>query len=278
MTADASKTFRAAAAALSTGEGHRVWSLIVTIFGDLAQGPGDTISGPVLSRLTGLMGVKPQAMRVAMHRLRKDGWLESAREGRASAHFLTAYGRTQSAAATPRIYGAGASDPGLWHLLISGGAEGRGAAQLEAFSQSGDYLALGSQAILSPGSLPGDHPGLVGVETGAVALPGWLRAQICPDDVIDACDDLHAAFEAVARILQTGEALRADECAALRALVVHSWRRLILRHPDLPNGFFPQGWRGGDCRAQFAALMAVLPAPGLGALERELAGDDSTQG
>ncbi len=278
MTSEASKTFRAAAAALGTGEGHRVWSLIVTIFGDLAQGPGDAISGPVLSRLTGLMGVKPQAMRVALHRLRKDGWLDSARAGRSSTHFLTAYGRAQSAAATPRIYGAGADDPGLWHVLISGGAEGRGAAQLEAFSQSGDYLALGSQAILAPGPLPVDHPGLVGVQTDAVAVPDWLRAQICPEDVLAACDDLHAAFEAVARVLQTGGTLRADECAALRALVVHSWRRVILRLPDLPRGFFPQTWSGEACRAQFGVLMAALPAPGPGALEKTLAGDDSTRG
>jgi len=278
MTADASKTFRAAAAALGTGEGHRVWSLIVTIFGDLAQGQGDAISGAVLSRLTGLMGIKPQAMRVALHRLRKDGWLESARSGRASTHFLTAYGRAQSAAATPRIYGPGAADPGLWHLLVSGGTEGRGAARLEAISQSGDYLALGAQAILAPGPLPADHRGLVGVETGAVALPGWVRAQICPQDVIEACDRLQAAFSEVAGALHRGETLRADECAALRALAVHSWRRVILRLPDLPRGFFPQTWSGEACRAQFGVLMAALPAPGLGALEKTLAGDDSTQG
>jgi phenylacetic acid degradation operon negative regulatory protein len=276
MTPDASPTFRAAAAALTTGEGHRVWSLIVTIFGDLAQKQGDTISGPVMSRLTGLMGVKPQAMRVALHRLRKDGWIESAREGRASTHFLTAYGRAQSAAATPRIYGAGASDPERWHVLISGGAEGRGAVQLEAFLQSGDYLALGHQAILAPGPLPADHQGLLGVETGAVALPEWLRAQICPQDVLAACNGLHAAFKAVAQVLQTGGPLRADERAALRALVVHSWRRVILRHPDLPQQFFPRDWLGAECRVQFASLMAALPTPGLGALEMALLGDDST--
>ena len=278
MTADASLTFRAAAAALGTGEGHRVWSLIVTIFGDLAQGPGDAISGPVLSRLTGLMGVKPQAMRVALHRLRKDGWLESARSGRASTHFLTAYGRAQSAAATPRIYGAGAVDPGLWHLLISGGVEGRGAARLEAFLQSGDYLALGSQAILAPGPLPDDHSGLVGVETAAVALPEWVRGQICPRDVTDACDGLRAAFDVVIDLLQRAGDMPADECAALRALVVHSWRRVILRHPDLPPGFFPTGWSGAACRAQFAVLMAALPAPALGALETARAGNDSRRG
>jgi phenylacetic acid degradation operon negative regulatory protein len=277
MTSDASPTFHAAAAALTTGEGHRVWSLIVTIFGDLAQEQGDTISGPVLSRLTGLMGVKPQAMRVALHRLRKDGWIESAREGRASTHFLTAYGRAQSAAATPRIYGTGASDPGRWHVLISGGGDGRGAARLEAFLQSGDYLALGSQAILAPGPLPADHQGLIGAETGAMVPPEWLRAQICPQDVLAACERLHAAFEAVAQVLQTGGALPADECAALRALVVHSWRRVILRHPDLPQRFFPQGWLGAECRVQFASLMAALPTPGLGTLEMALAGDDSTR-
>ena len=273
MHESASPTFRACAAALTGDQGHRVWSLIVTIFGDLAQGKGDAISGPLLSQLTGLMGVRPEAMRVALHRLRKDGWIESLREGRASTHFLTGYGRAQSAAASPRIYGTGVPSPDLWHLLIAGDTVG--AARLEAFLQSDDYIALGGQAALAPGPLPDDHGGLLGVETGAVAVPDWLRAQICPEPLMRAYSECLAAFENVLDCLDRSPPLTGAEAAALRGLVVHSWRRILLRHPDLPPAFFPEGWPGVAARERFSRIMAALPVPDLAVLEQGLTGHDS---
>lgn len=273
MTDDVSPAFRDCAAALTGEGGHRVWSLIVTIFGDLAQASGDAISGPLLSRLTGLMGVKPEAMRVALHRLRKDGWIESTREGRASTHFLTAYGRAQSAAASPRIYGGGTPLSDQWHLLIAG--DGAGAARLEAFLQSDDYIALGAQAALAPGPLPADHAGLLGAETEAVAVPDWLREQICPEALMQVYADCHAAFDTVLDRLRQGALDSAVEAAALRGLVVHSWRRIVLRHPDLPPEFFPADWPGVAARARFGLIMAELAVPDLAELEQAILTHDS---
>ena len=118
MDGPAHDTFGACRDALTAGRPHRLWSLIITIFGDLAQAPGSRISGAALGEITELIGVKPEAMRVALHRLRKDGWLESEREGRASFHHLTQYGRTQCAEASPRIYGPGPSSSIAVHLLL----------------------------------------------------------------------------------------------------------------------------------------------------------------
>jgi len=50
---------------------RRVWSIIVTISGDLAQEPNERISGSLVSRLTNLLDIKPEAARVALHRWRK---------------------------------------------------------------------------------------------------------------------------------------------------------------------------------------------------------------
>ncbi len=60
----------------------RVWSMMVTIFGDLAQAPRDRIDGPLLTRLTDGMGIKPEAVRVALHRLRNEDWITSVKSGR----------------------------------------------------------------------------------------------------------------------------------------------------------------------------------------------------
>lgn len=55
----------------------RVCSLLVTFFGELAQATPNMVSVITLNNLTRLLGIRSEAMRVALHRLRKDGWTES---------------------------------------------------------------------------------------------------------------------------------------------------------------------------------------------------------
>lgn len=263
----ASQTFRDAADLLTRGESHRVWSLIVTIFGDMAQGEGDSISGAVLARLMGLMGIRPEAMRVALHRLRKDGWIDSRREGRGSLHWLTPFGRRRSAEASPRIYDRVRHLPETWHLLLSGSADGNGRAQLDGALLSGDYLPIGAQAVLGQGALPDDLHGLFGAEFSRFHVPGWLRDQVCPAAVVDHYKAFEADLRAVAAILERGAPVNATETAAIRLLAVHSWRRLLFRHPDLPDAFFPVDWPGPVCRGLFCDLIKRLPKPGLDRLE-----------
>ncbi|TNF22119.1 MAG: PaaX family transcriptional regulator, partial [Rhodobacteraceae bacterium] len=74
---------------LTRDQAPRVWSLLISVFGDLAQDPGARISGLLLRHMTERIGIKPEAMRVAIHRLRKDGWIDSQRHGRTSVYFLT---------------------------------------------------------------------------------------------------------------------------------------------------------------------------------------------
>ena len=92
-----SSWFETAVADLVDPQDQRVWSIIVSLFGDMAQEPGAQISGGALTQIIEPMGIKPEAIRVALHRLRKDGWIESDRIGRVSRHVLSEFGRTQSA-------------------------------------------------------------------------------------------------------------------------------------------------------------------------------------
>ena len=62
----------------------KVWSVLVTLFGDLAPGQTDHLAGPDVSRLVERLAIKPEALRVALHRLRKDNWIESSKSGRIS--------------------------------------------------------------------------------------------------------------------------------------------------------------------------------------------------
>ena len=51
----------------------RVWSVIVTIMGEIAQPDGGEISMAVLLEICTALDIEPQAVRTAMSRLSKDG-------------------------------------------------------------------------------------------------------------------------------------------------------------------------------------------------------------
>lgn len=250
--------FAAGRDCLTGGAGDlRVWSLIVTIFGDLARPPEAAISGALLSALTARMGVRPEAMRVALHRLRRDGWIESTRKGRSSRHRLSPGARAETEAARARIYGPGMAAGGDWQLVFCESREAPDA-----------MVALAPDLFLGPADTP-PPPDCLCFQGRLERLPDWLRARLAPEE-------LATGYRALTRSLALAEAAIAPglgplEIAALRVLAVHRWRRLLLRHPDLPATFLPPDWPGTTCRARLHALLNRLPRPSLEALESEVA-------
>lgn len=246
---------------LSHLQNLRVWSIIVSLFGDLAQQPGDQISGITLTRIITPMGIKPEAIRVALHRLRKDGWIESSRSGRASVHFLTEFGRSQSAAVTPRIYARTSEPPSQWHLLIA--EDGSGQTALEDALLLPQYISVNRNTALGQGPAPDGQEDLFTANVSALQAPSWLQERLFPSDMVEACHSLLVALQKVT----LADDITAIEIACLRTLIVHHWRRIALRHPDLPAQFHPKGWTGDDCRARVFELLDQLPQPTLTALE-----------
>ncbi|WP_264212423.1 PaaX family transcriptional regulator C-terminal domain-containing protein [Leisingera thetidis] len=247
---------------LNDPQNQRVWSVIVSLFGDLAQQKGAQVSGGALTRIITPMGIKPEAIRVALHRLRKDGWIESARSGRASVHYLTEYGRSQSAAVSPRIYERRAATPGNWHLLIA--QDGAGQATLDEVLLLSNYVAVNRTTALGHGPVPRSLDDLMAAEVSRIAVPGWLKARLFPEPLRDACAALQ---HDLARIPPPPAGLTPAQTGTLRTLIVHRWRRVVLRHPDLPPSFHPADWAGETCRDLVFQLLDQLPLPELSALD-----------
>lgn len=247
---------------LNDPQNQRVWSVIVSLFGDLAQDKGARISGGALTRIITPMGIKPEAIRVALHRLRKDGWIESARAGRASVHYLTEYGRSQSAAVTPRIYERRAAAPVDWHLLIA--EDGSGQATLDEVLLLPNYVAVNRTTALGHGPVPRSLNDLMAAQVSHVAVPGWLKTRLFPEHLREACAALQ---QDLSRITPPPSGLTPSQTGTLRTLIVHRWRRVVLRHPDLPASFHPADWAGETCRGLVFQLLDQLPRPELSALD-----------
>ena len=268
----AEKDALAEALALLSGQGDlRVWSIIVTIFGDMAQNAGDEISGAVISALTERMGIKPAAMRVALHRLRKDGWIESVRDGRISRYHLSDHGRAESASASGKIYGD-RDLAGPWQLLVLPplGHEERMRAERHLIGI--DYAPLGSSTYLGRAAPIGLDVEPFAMEVCWRRVPDWLKSSLASRELSDAYDDLRNRLEAVADLLHSNRPASPLEIVTLRALIVHHWRRLVLRHPDLPAAFYPDRWPGETCRTLVSDLLEGLSRPALDALEVQVAG------
>ncbi len=210
---------------LTAGQTHRVWSVLITVFGDLAQEKGQWISGPTLNSIMTEIGIKPEATRVALHRLRKDGWITSRRVERHSEYGLTDQGRAQSAYKPMHLR---AQRPRKRHAIWWCRApvirplttpykryrcEPRVLWITPALAANGDH-AVARDTLILP--VPQDSP-----------LPDWLRARVCSAQLVAASARTEAALGDLQQALESARPLDALQIAVLRVLVVHSWRRII---------------------------------------------------
>jgi len=236
--------------------GQRVWSLMISLFGDLAQGNGDAIDGPVLSTIMAALDVRPEASRVALHRLRNDGWLQSRKVGRISQHSLTAQGRAESAAASPRIYAAPPDLSEPWQMVMTeeNGREIDATLRAEGFIPVMPRVYVGRSESTAPkGSLAlrGETP------------PDWLRRAVEPTALEPEYDALLHALSTLQGKLACDSHMNALDIAVLRCLIVHNWRRLALKHPALPGGLIRSDWPGYQCHLLVDQLLTRPPRPAL---------------
>ena len=217
-------------------ERPRVWSFIVTIFGDLAREDSRYISSRTLNRLTAQIGVKPEATRVALHRLRKEDWLESAKFGRESHYRLTDNGRALSREAAPRIYGAASNK--AWMLALY---------DPNKIAPEGLRISSGISLVASE---------CAGAMNLAVTdpLPLWMVDRLVQGDVQSAIHNLHARL---AGFTAEPDAAELDR-AVLRLSLVHEWRRVILRVPDVPDLLFENAFSLGELRGGVQRLLSAL--------------------
>lgn len=253
--------FTQSLARLTEGTDLRAWSVIVTVFGDLAGSPGDRLSGPALTRIVGPLGIRPEAMRVALHRLRGDGWVESVKTGRSRHYSLTTQGRAESEAARGRIYATAPRRVANWQIAVFG--PGTGTPTATAISGPGT-VEIGPGIYLLPDER--DVAGALCLRGSDLQVPDWARRLFAPTVLADGYARLEIALEEVGVMLSRTDTITALQVASLRVAAVHRWRRLLLHHPDLPPGFFPADWRGETCRVAILELLDRVGRPSVAEL------------
>lgn len=270
MDARAAPSFSTSLTRLLAEYPQRVWSLVVTIFGDAVAPRGGELALASLLAITAAFGIQDGAVRTALSRLASDGWIESRRRGRNSYYRLTARGQAEFEVATKRIYFAEATAwNGDWHVVIlSPDGNGRDPV-LERLRREG-YAALTAGTYARP--LPeGRDPGVVPGEgvllsfRGEAEDPAAARALAARQWPLTELADAYRQF--IARFAPLGEAAAlappADRLTALvtRVLLIHAYRRIVLRDPQLPPALLPEDWPGPEARRLCGRLYRVLLEP-----------------
>ncbi len=239
----------------------RVWSIIITLYGDAIVPRGATLDLAAMLRIFAAMGIGPGAVRTAVSRLAADGWLAGAKVGRASFYRLTAKGDAIFAAAARRIYRA-ARPPwdGVLRLVLLPpeiATEAARAALLEA----GCGSPLPGLWIVPQGTARAAPAGAIQLEARAddaaegrrLAALAWPLARLA-----GGYERFVALFAPLARWLAAGGALTEMEALVARLLLIHQYRRVILHDPDLPLALLPPEWPGTAARALCRRLHAAL--------------------
>ncbi|MEJ6393579.1 hypothetical protein V8J82_09955 [Gymnodinialimonas sp. 2305UL16-5] len=226
----------------------KLWSVLVTCLGDVSQKENVEVSGLVLSTLVERIGLQPQAMRVALHRLKRDGWITSRRDGRVGFHCLSDVGLAQTRAVTMRVYGP-PLEAGPSHLV---GLPPDTPDALSVLPAGMAAVPISRSFALVTGpidNLPDDWM----VATPAPRpFPGWVQ------DVLKeaACEVEFAALsERLAGVALPDTPL---DRFAMRVLVLHAWRRLILRSNPAAEMALGQARAEVACRAQVLAVLRDL--------------------
>ncbi len=242
----------------------RAWSLIVTLYGDAIVPRGGSLWLGSLTEIMALFGIDAGHVRTAMSRLTTDGWLERERIGRNSFYRLSKRGERDFAAATRRIYCAEERtfDGRLRIALMGPGIDVRSVIR-PTLEKSG-FVSLSPTAYVACADAPGEMGRLDGVfllsaeagETGrAIAATAWKLGHIA--DAYRAFVDLFGALDAA---LGNGPPAEADALVA-RTLLIHQFRRVVLRDPHLPAALLPDDWPAQKARALTSRIYRHLVPP-----------------
>ena len=267
----------------------RAPSLVITVWGDAIAPHGGAVMLSSLIALLAPFGLNERLVRTSVFRLTREGWLTAMPRGRRSLYRLTPEGARRFDQAYRRIYAVG--EPPWndeWEIVIG---DGLTTAERRALR---DELSWEGFGVLAPG--------VYGRPARSVStVPRIVRALDVADRLVtlrarDAGDAgclplaaavphawdlaaLAAAYRAFLRRFGSvierfrGDELDAEQCFVVRTLLIHAYRRVLLRDPQLPAALLPLDWPGsaaaGLCRdfyrlthrAAERHLLATLEGP-----------------
>ncbi len=261
----AATAFEDAVAALHLRGRLRVWSLVITLFGDAIVPRGGKVGLSVVQDVMARLNVENGAVRTALSRLAADGWVVREKSGRNSIYALAKSGRRDFDLATKRIYAAGPPEwDGRWTIAIAPGGvvheETRQKLSDDGFVDTGASCWLRVETGIEPMIRPGLEELLI-LTANADNIPAGVQAIWKLDETAGAYRELIQNYRALADAFGADNNLPPLDALAARVLLIHDWRRIVLCDPGLPANLLPSGWPGEAARSMVRAIYTRLAPP-----------------
>ncbi|MET3909524.1 phenylacetic acid degradation operon negative regulatory protein [Bradyrhizobium sp. S3.3.6] len=245
-------------------EPSRTGSIVITMFGDAIVPRGGSVWLGTLLAFFETLDIDAGVVRTAMSRLAADGWLTREKVGRNSFYRLAEKGRETFEAATRHIYDPLPSDwTGRFELLLIGNGEDRDASR-EALRNAGFGSPLPGVWVAPSGvPVPEEAAGAIRLEVSAEDDSGrrLLGASWPLERTADAYLKFMKTFEPLRAALARGAGLSEADAFTARILLIHYYRRVVLRDPLLPESLLPADWPGRTARELCGEIYRALLAP-----------------
>ena len=251
----------------------RANSLLITLYGDCLAARKEPISLATLIELAGMFGLSPRLVRTSVFRLTADGWFDVTKLGRRSFYGLSALGQQRVLHAQRRIYDFTPLPwDGHWTLALVD-------AQLKASTRQhlkrellwAGFGQLSNNVFAHPHA---DHDALKEVINStkthdqlvvlrAQSMDGYAQQPLAT--VMQDTFKLAAVGQAWQDFIKRFTPVEPDAASLgpaaaffTRTLLIHEYRKVLLRDPQLPVDLLPDNWSGNKARALCAAMYRGL--------------------
>lgn len=255
----------------------RAGSLLTSVFGDAIAPHGGTVWLGSLIRALEDFGINQRLVRTSIFRLAKDGWLSANQIGRRSYYTLTATGRARFAAASDRIYNEPRQHwPGTWTLVLLSGVDGPLREEFRKTLKWLGYAPFSASLLAHPAAdlaaleetlrpLPQQERVLVMEATAGGDRARYLRELVSDAFEVEALAQRYVAFlERFRPVFQAAAKVRnipPRQAFVIRTLLLHEYRKILLRDPLLPNAMLPGDWPGVAAYQLCRNFYKMLAAP-----------------
>lgn len=250
--------------------------MLFTLYGDYAYPRGADLWLGSLVFLAGALGITEVAVRSAVARLAREGWIEPRRVGNRSFYGLSQAGRKLIEEGTHRIYDRRAPWSGNWTLLTYSIPETKRAHRDRVRKRLAwlGFGPVGGGTYISPRDVASDVTALVAhhaVGDFARVFEARLAGSASNAALARQSWDLRAIAARYERFIRHYQPmLRRDarrvqahampdrDAFVMRFALTHDFRRFPFIDPDLPQSLLPANWAGTRARALFERYHDML--------------------
>ncbi len=238
----------------------RAGSLIVTVFGDAVVPRGGSLSLASLHEIMRAFRISDTLVRTALSRLVTDGWFERWKVGRNSYYQLTSRGQEAFAQATQRIY---ADPPQTWQgsfdLLLLENTQDR--SSLRADLTGAGYGTLAPDLLIAANASSGEAGAFLRLSATPANLP-TARKLVERAWPLEETESRYRRFigtySGTLDAIEQGTGFTDLEALLVRILLIHDYRRAVLKDPLLPPQLLPSPWAGTAARELCGRIYRTL--------------------